>query len=338
MPEKLVLLAHGSGGELTRKLIEEIIVPSLHDGNEAPDLEDAALIDPPSGKLFFTTDSYVIDPFIFPGGDIGSLAVHGTVNDLAMRGAMPVALSVGLILEEGLPVDDLKTVMRSMGDAAKSAGVKIVCGDTKVAPKGFADKIFINTAGVGVADGQLDINSRSAKPGDVVIVNGTIGDHGAAVMLAREELDFSAPVQSDSAALHKIVQDLIDNEIEMHTMRDPTRGGLATAIVEIAESSQVSIKLDERLVPISNPVAAVCEILGLDPMYVANEGKMIVIVPERDADKAVSIMKTHKQGKEAAIIGAVTDGQPGGKVAIQSSVGGSRIVTALEGELLPRIC
>ncbi len=333
----IILLGHGSGGQMTHDLIDKIILPILNSGATSAIQEDAALINIPPGKTFFTTDSYVVDPFIFPGGDIGDLSVNGTINDLAMQGAMPVALSLGLILEEGLLMDDFKVVLRSIAKAAKEANVAIVCGDTKVVPRGRGDKIFINTSGVGVAAGTEKISGANAKPGDKVLLSGTIGDHGIAIMSQREGLEFDSVIKSDTAALHRMVAGLIDAGVEIHSMRDPTRGGLATTMVELAQSSQASIRLDERSIPISGGVAGACEILGLDPMHIANEGKMIAIIESADAIRALEIIRKHPRGARAAIIGEVTDGPPG-KVTMTSLVGGSRIINKMPGELLPRIC
>ncbi len=337
MRDDIILLGHGSGGLMTERLIEKIIIPNIHNGNSAQEMDDAALIDLPAGRTFFTTDSYVVDPFIFPGGNIGELAVNGTVNDLAMRGAMPVAISVGLILEEGLEVNDLGLILRSMGDAARAAGVKLACGDTKVVPRGRGDKIFINTSGIGVAQNGFDINCGAARPGDAVLVNGTIGDHGVAIMLAREGLNFESPVVSDTAALNGLVKELLDGGVTPKVLRDPTRGGLATTLVEIAEASNVSIRLNESDLPVAPATLAACEILGLDPLMIANEGKMIAIVPADEASKALSIMRSHPEGENAALVGVIENGPPG-RVSLASVIGGSRLVTRLDGELLPRIC
>ncbi|VAX25607.1 [NiFe] hydrogenase metallocenter assembly protein HypE [hydrothermal vent metagenome] len=333
----IILLGHGSGGQMTHDLIDKIILPILQSGSAPTIQEDAALINIPQGKTFFTTDSYVVDPFIFPGGDIGDLAVNGTINDLAMQGAMPVALSLGLILEEGLLIEDFKVVLRSISKAAKDAKAPIVCGDTKVVPRGRGDKIFINTSGVGVAAGTTEISGANAKAGDKVLLSGTIGDHGIAIMSQREGLEFDTVIESDTAALHLMVAGLIGANVEIHSMRDPTRGGLATTMVELAQSSRISIRLDERSIPISGAVAGACEILGLDPMHIANEGKMIAIIKSEDAIRALEIIARHPRGKDAAIIGEVTGGPPG-KVTMTSLVGGSRIINKMPGELLPRIC
>ncbi|MBI4665443.1 MAG: hydrogenase expression/formation protein HypE [Nitrospinae bacterium] len=337
MRDKFILLGHGSGGQMTGELLSKVVMPAIYDGGPPPDMDDATPATLPHNKICFTTDSYVVDPFIFPGGDIGDLAINGTINDLAMAGAEPLFISLAFILEEGLSMDGFKSVLGSIRKASSQAGVQIACGDTKVVPRGKGDKIFINTSGVGAAREGLVVHSRNAAPGDVVIINGTIGDHGIAVMSQREGMRFESPVVSDTAALHTLVSDIIDAGVEIHVMRDPTRGGLATVAVEIAEAAGVSIRLDERAMPISKSVAGACEILGLDPMYVANEGKMILIAPERDAEKALKVMRSHRLGQDAAIIGRVLErGQP--KVTVTSSVGGVRMIGKLPGELLPRIC
>lgn len=337
MRDGIIMLGHGSGGKMTSDLLAKVILPGLYAGGEIPELEDCAQLPLPGGNICFTTDSYVVDPFIFPGGDIGDLAVNGTINDLAMGGARPLYISVGFVLEEGLPVDDFKVALKSMNRSAREAGVKIACGDTKVVPRGRGDKIFINTSGIGLARDGVSIGSRNARPGDRMIINGSIADHGIAIMSVREGLRFDSPVVSDTAALHTLVDALYEAGVEVHVMRDPTRGGLATVAVEIAESAGVGIRLDERAIPMTPAVAGACEVLGLDPMYVANEGKMIILTPERDAQKALDVMRRHPLGKESAIIGEVyKSDRP--KVTVTSSVGGTRIVNKLPGELLPRIC
>ncbi|MBF0633887.1 MAG: hydrogenase expression/formation protein HypE [Nitrospinae bacterium] len=337
MRDGIIMLGHGSGGKMTSDLLAKVILPGLYAGGDIPELEDCAQLPLPAGNICFTTDSYVVDPFIFPGGDIGDLAINGTINDLAMGGARPLYISVGFVLEEGLPVEDFKVALKSMNRAARGAGVKIACGDTKVVPRGRGDKIFINTSGIGLARNGVTIGSRNARPGDRMIINGSIADHGIAIMSVREGLRFDSPVVSDTAALHTLVDALFDAGVEVHVMRDPTRGGLATVAVEIAESAGVGIRLDERAIPMTPAVAGACEVLGLDPMYVANEGKMIILTPERDAQKALDVMRNHPLGKDAAIIGEVYETERP-KVTVTSSVGGTRIVNKLPGELLPRIC
>jgi hydrogenase expression/formation protein HypE len=335
--KEIVTLGHGSGGKLSHDLIEKVIVPALYGKAGAPLMEDSAILTAPGAALSFTTDSYVVSPFFFPGGNIGDLAFNGTINDLAMSGAEPLAVSAALILEEGLALESLWAIMAAMGEASRIAGVPVVCGDTKVVPHGKADGIFINTSGIGVRPGGREIHASGARPGDVVIVNGTIGDHGIAIMSVREGLKFQAPVKSDTAALHTLVRALFDGGIDVHAMRDPTRGGLATTILEIAHDSGVTIRLDETAIPMDRAVAGACELLGLDPLVVANEGKMIVIVPENDAPRALGIMRGHRLGRDAAIIGRV-EGAGKGRVYITSLVGGERIINMPHGEILPRIC
>jgi len=332
-----VTLGHGSGGKLTHDLIEKVIAPALYGAGGAPLMEDSALLTAPGAALSFTTDSYVVSPYFFPGGNIGDLAFNGTINDLAMSGAEPLAISVGLILEEGFLLEDLRAIMAAMGEASRQANVPVVCGDTKVTPRGKADGIFINTSGIGVRPGGREIHASGARPGDVVIINGTIGDHGIAIMSVREGLKFESPVKSDTAALHTLVEALLAAGVDVHAMRDPTRGGLATSILEIAHDSQVSIRLDETAIPMDKAVAGACELLGLDPMVVANEGKMIAIVPENDAPRALGIMRGHRLGREAAVIGRV-EGAGKGRVTVTSLVGGERIINLPHGEILPRIC
>jgi hydrogenase expression/formation protein HypE len=278
-----------------------------------------------------------VDPIFFPGGNIGDLAVNGTVNDIAMCGAIPKYISVGLILEEGLPVKDLKIILKAMADAAKKAGVKIVTGDTKVVPKGKADKIFINTSGVGVIPLNVDVSGSNAKPGDKIIVSGTIADHGIAVLSCREGLKFDSDIQTDSAPLNKMVQSLVQSDHDIHVLRDPTRGGLGTTLNEIAVQSNVGISIDEQSLPVRGAVQGTCELLGFDPLYIANEGKLIAFVPEKDAQKALEIIRQDEFGKDAVIIGEVTVEKPG-KVFLQTLIGGQRVVDMLIGEQLPRIC
>jgi len=332
----LILLGHGSGGKLSHQLLDDLIIAKL---SQTPvrGQNDAALLQIAGGKLAFTTDSYVVDPIFFPGGNIGDLAVNGTVNDLAMMGARPLYLSVGLILEEGFSKAELSLILDSMRTAAEGAGVKIVTGDTKVVPKGKGDRIFINTSGIGVVEHDLTIDGASGKPGDQVIVNGTIGDHGIAVLSAREGLEIDSGITSDSAALNGLVEELLALGGGLHVLRDPTRGGVATTLKEIAIQSGVTITLDEASLPINSGVKGVCAILGLDPLYVANEGKLLAIVAPECAEEALTIMRRHPQGKDAAVIGELAEG-PDGRVQMKTSVGGLRGVEMLAGEQLPRIC
>ena len=289
-------------------------------------------------RLAFTTDSYVVDPIFFPGGNIGDLAVNGTVNDLAMCGARPLAISVGLILEEGLPTADLRRILESMQLAAKQAQVAIVTGDTKVVPRGGADKIFINTSGIGVFDHDLQIRGSAARPGDVVLINGTIGDHGMAVLASREGLEMESDIRTDSAPLNGLVAEILQaGGTAVHTLRDPTRGGVATTLKEIARQSQVTVALREESLPVRPAVAGACAILGLDPLYVANEGKLLVCVAAEAAETVLAAMRRHPAGKDAAVIGEILDDVPG-QVVLRTLIGGRRSIEMLAGEQLPRIC
>jgi hydrogenase expression/formation protein HypE len=332
-----ITLAHGGGGRLTQMLIERMIVPAF--ANPALEiLHDGALLDAPSGRLAFSTDSFVISPLFFPGGDIGSLAVHGTVNDLAMCGARPLALSAGFILEEGLPMNDLWRVVQSMGAAAHAAGVPIATGDTKVVDRGKGDGIYINTSGIGVIRAGVHISPLRARVGDVVLVSGQIAQHGIAIMSVREGLEFETALQSDSAALNGLVECLLDAVGDaVHVLRDPTRGGVSSVVNEIAGQARVGMRLVETQVPIDDAVRGACEILGLDPLYVANEGKCIAIVAREAAEVALAALRSHPLGKDAAIIGEVVAEHPG-KVYMRSRIGGLRVVDMLSGEQLPRIC
>lgn len=331
-----VLLAHGGGGKLTNQLINRLFVPAFH--NPALDeLHDGAILQVGNTRLAFSTDSYVVQPLFFPGGDIGKLAVNGTANDLAMCGARPLYLSAGMILEEGLSMDTLARVVASMQEAAEESGVQLVTGDTKVVDKGKGDGLFINTAGIGIIEHDLVISPRSVKPGDVIIVNGDIARHGIAIMAVREGLAFESKIESDSASLCGVVMDLIQAEIEIHCMRDLTRGGLASATVEIAEESKTHIVLEESAISVREDVQGACEMLGLDPLYVANEGRFIVIVPPHETERALAVMRSHPLGAEAAIIGRVTE-TPSGLVTMKTTIGASRVVDMISGEQLPRIC
>ncbi len=333
-----ILLGHGSGGEMTNRLIATVILPSLFPDGDVPPQEDAAPLTLSGTDIVLTTDSYVVDPFIFPGGTIGDLAVNGTINDIAMGGGVPAALTMGLILEEGLTAGDLRTVLRAAGAAAREAGVPLLAGDTKVVPRGKGDKIFINTSGVGVRRlGVASPTASSIRPGDALIVSGNVGDHGVAILSAREGLSFSAPVISDTAALHTMVDDLYDVGVTIHALRDATRGGLATVAVEWAESAGLAFMLDERSIPVSSATMGACELLGLDPTLVANEGKLLAAVPGDHAEKALAVMRKHRHGLDASIVGHVADGVAG-RVTMRSMIGGERIVHRLPGELLPRIC
>jgi hydrogenase expression/formation protein HypE len=332
----LILLGHGSGGKLSHQLLDDLIIPTLS-GIPVVGQNDAAVLDLEGHRLAFTTDSYVVDPIFFPGGTIGDLAVNGTVNDLAMMGARPLFMSVGLILEEGFSRAELALVLGAMREAADLAGVAIVTGDTKVVPRGKADRIFINTSGVGVLEHGLTISGCSARPGDKVIINGTIGDHGIAVLAAREGLELESDVRSDCAPLNGLVAELLKEGEAIHVLRDPTRGGVATTLKEIALQSRAGITLFEERLPFNGAVKGVCAILGLDPLYVANEGKLLAVVASAKAEAVLDRMRSHPLGKEAAIIGEVT-AEPAGRVTMETVVGGMRGVEMLAGEQLPRIC
>lgn len=336
MELKTIQLDQGSGGRASHELVSGLFV--AHFKNDFLDaMNDSAVLSVPGTRLAMTTDSYVVDPIVFPGGDIGSLAIHGTVNDLAMLGAQPLYLTAGFILEEGLEIDTLRYVVASMSLAAKMAGVAIVAGDTKVVPRGKADKIFINTAGIGIVASGVDIGGNRARPGDAVIVSGTIGDHGMAVLCKREGLAFENEILSDSAPLHDMVAGILDVCPRLHVLRDPTRGGLATTLNEIAQQSRVGIRLFEEQVPVRPDVAGACEMLGLDPLYVANEGKLIAIMPAEDADAVLQYIRSHPLGANAVRLGEATESDPG-RVFLRTHLGGHRLVDMLRGEQLPRIC
>ena len=330
-----ILLAHGSGGKLAHELVEKGLVKALANPILAR-LDDSAVFDL-SGKLAFTTDSYVVSPIFFPGGDIGKLAVCGTVNDLAMSGAKPLYLSLAFIIEEGFLQSELEQIVNSIQQTAREAGVAIVTGDTKVVPRGSADKLFINTAGVGIIAEGVNISGGNARAGDRVILSGAIGDHGIAVISQREELSFSTSLKSDCAPLGGLVADMISASPNIHCLRDPTRGGLATSLNELAKQSGVSIRIEEEKIPVREEVLAACEMLGFDPLYVANEGKLVAIVPPEDADKVLKAMRKNRYGEDAAIIGGVGAEKPG-RVVMKTALGASRIVDMLTGDLLPRIC
>lgn len=331
-----ITLGHGSGGKLTAELIETVFLPAFH--NEFLDrLDDQAVLDINGSRLAFTTDSFVVTPIFFPGGDIGRLAINGTVNDLAMSGAKPLYLSVAFILEEGLLMDELKRVVDSMRDAAAEAGVLLVTGDTKVVNRGKGDKIFINTTGVGIVERPVRISADRARPGDAVIVSGYIGDHGMAILSERENLSFESDIVSDTAPLNDLVDVMLGVTSEIHCLRDPTRGGVATTLNEIASRSNTGIEIDEEKIPVHDSVQGACEILGLDPLYVANEGKLIAIVAANVAEAVVEKMQTHKYGQGARIIGRVVAEHPG-MVLMKTGIGGTRLLDVLWNEQLPRIC
>ena len=331
-----VLLGHGSGGKLTADLIRDVFLPAF--GNDVLGrLDDQAVVRIAGLRLAFTTDSFVVKPLFFRGGDIGSLAVHGTVNDLAMGGAQPLFLSAAFILEEGLDLEILRRVTDSLARAAAAAGVQVVTGDTKVVEKGSGDGIFINTTGIGVVPEGVNLSANQARPGDTVILNGSIGDHGIAILSEREGIAFETAVLSDSAPLHTLVRTILNVTQEIRCMRDPTRGGLASALNEIAAQSGVGIVIDERCVPVHEEVRGACELLGLDPLYVANEGKLVAIAAPDAADDIVSAMRRHPLGCEARAIGYVSKANPG-LVTMRTSLGTTRVVDMLAGDQLPRIC
>lgn len=332
---KRITLAHGGGGKLTKDLVQKLIVKYL--GNKALNRMDDSAVISGERELAFTTDSYVIDPIFFPGGDIGKLAVAGTVNDLAMCGAKPLFISLSLIIEEGFLFSDLEKIVLSIKKESEENNVKIACGDTKVVNKGKADKIFINTSGIGKLLSRKKISNSSAKPGDKIIISGTIGDHGIATLAAREELKLYTKLKSDCASLFSLVKAVLRISDRINVMRDPTRGGLATVLNEVAEASKVGIRIFEDSIPLKKEVKAASEILGLDPLYIANEGKLAAFVDPRDADKVLAGMKKHPLGKDARIIGGVTKDHQG-TVLMQSSAGGKRVVDTFSGEQLPRIC
>jgi len=333
--EDRVLLAHGSGGKLSHDLIAKSFVSTL--GNPILNKLDDSAVFELSGRLAFTTDSYVVSPIFFPGGDIGKLAVCGTVNDLSMSGATPLYLSLSFIIEEGFLIADLEKIVNSVHQAAVEAGVKIAAGDTKVVNRGGADKLFINTSGVGTVPPGVDISGANAKPGDKVIVSGTLGDHGIAVLSQREGLKFHVPVPSDCSPLNRLVAEMLETSANLHCLRDPTRGGLATTLNEFAQQSQVGINIDEANIPVNRAVLSACELLGFDPLYVANEGKLAAVVAPADTDKVLAKMRQNQYGREAVIIGEVVNEHPG-RVVMKTRLGASRIVDVLVGELLPRIC
>jgi len=332
-----IVLGHGSGGKLTAELIEKVFLPAF--ANPVLNkLDDQAVLDINGSRLAFTTDSFVVTPIFFPGGDIGSLAVNGTVNDLAISGARPLYLAAAFILEEGLLAEDLRRVVHSMGAAAREAGVELVAGDTKVVNRGKGDQIFITTTGIGIVDDDINISADRASPGDKILLSGCVGDHGMAIMSKRENLEFEGVIESDCAALHGLVSEMIAaGRGSIRSLRDPTRGGVATTLNEIAARSQVGMKLVERSIPIHDTVRGACEILGLDALYVANEGKLLAIVATDSADQVLRRMRQHRLGKDAEIIGEVVSEHPG-MVLMKTKIGGTRVLDVMFGEQLPRIC
>lgn len=341
-----IVMGHGAGGRMMSDLIEHLFAPAF-DNEWLGQMGDATAIELSAiggQRLAFTTDSFVVSPLVFPGGNIGELAVYGTVNDLAMRGAKPLFLSAGFILEEGLPMETLGNVVTSMAAACKKAGVKVVAGDTKVVQKGHGDGLYINTSGIGLIPEGVDIAPHNARPGDLVLVSGTMGDHGIAVMSVREGLTFQTEIKSDTAPLNGMVEAMITaaggsggHRPPLHCLRDATRGGLAAVLNELASASKVGVEFDERSVPIRPEVNAACEMLGLDPLYIANEGKLVAILPEEIAEKVLAVLRAHEYGKDAAIIGRVVSEHPG-LVTAKTAIGGMRVVDLPAGELLPRIC
>jgi hydrogenase expression/formation protein HypE len=330
-----IVLGHGSGGKLTAELIQKIFLPAFSNDYLAR-LDDQAVLNLNGARLAFTTDAFVVTPIFFPGGDIGRLAINGTVNDIAMSGAKPLYVAAAFILEEGLPTNELCRVVESMSAAARDAGVQLVTGDTKVVNRGKGDKIFITTTGIGLVERPVTIAADRACSGDAIILNGTIGDHGMAIMSQRENLEFEGIIESDTAALHSLVAAMLETTEEIHCLRDPTRGGIATTLNEIASASRVGMEIDEKKIPVREAVRGACEILGLDPLYVANEGKLLAVVKHDVADLIVRRMREHPLGREARIIGEVVDDHPG-MVLMKTAIGGARIVDVLFGEQLPRI-
>jgi hydrogenase expression/formation protein HypE len=331
-----IMLGHGSGGTLSAELLRDVFLPAF-DNPTLARLDDQAVLNVNGSRLAFTTDSFVVKPLFFPGGDIGSLAVYGTVNDLAMGGAQPLYLSIAFILEEGLKIEVLQRIARSVRAAAAAAGVQIVTGDTKVVEKGSGDELFVNTSGIGLVREGVRLSEDQARPGDRVLLSGSIGDHGIAILAQREGLEFESEIESDSAPLHTLVAAMLDVTHDFRCFRDPTRGGVSSTCNEIAAQSKVGILLEEETIPVREEVKGACEMLGLDPLYVANEGKLIAIVDPRRTDEVIEAMRRHPLGSEARIIGTVTESHPG-LVAMRTTLGTTRIVDMLAGDQLPRIC
>jgi len=336
MKTDTILLDHGSGGKMSHLLIADLVLP-IFDNPVLSPLHDGAVFDIDGRRLAFSTDTFVVDPIFFPGGSIGDLAVNGTVNDLAMCGAEPLYLSVGLIIEEGFSMADLKKILKGMGIASEKAGVKVVTGDTKVVPKGAVDKIFINTSGIGQIPDKVDISSHNARPGDKIILSGTIADHGITVLTQREGMTFDSSLKSDTAPLNHMVSRMLSACKDIHVLRDPTRGGVGTALNEIAGKSNVGIRIYEEKIPLKNETESICELLGFDPLYVANEGKLIAFVDADHTKEVLSVIQKDDYGKDASIIGEVVSDHCG-KVVMQTRIGGTRIIDMLTGSQLPRIC
>ena len=331
-----VLLAHGEGARLTRRLIRDVLLEAFDNEFLRP-LSDGAILPPIEGRPVMTTDGYVVSPLFFPGGDIGKLAVHGTLNDLAVCGAEPLYLSLGLIVEEGLPLDVLRRVALSIRDAARLCAVPVVTGDTKVVPRGTADGLFVNTTGIGRMRPGLDLGPHRVRPGDRVLVSGTIGDHGIAILSAREGLDLGPTLQSDTAPLHDLVRSLCESAIDVHFLRDPTRGGVSAVLHEVGDATDLSVVLDESSVPLSEPVRGACELLGLDPLYVANEGKLLLIVAPQDGERALACLRQQALGANAAIIGEISSMTPA-DVFVRGSLGPLHVLDEPTGDPMPRIC
>lgn len=330
-----IVMGHGAGGKLSAELINHLFLPAF--GGPRGPLADAARIEIGSTRLAISTDSFVVRPLFFPGGNIGELAVNGTINDLAMMGAQPLALTASFILEEGMPLDQLGVIAESMGRAAQQAGVTLIAGDTKVVDRGHGDGVFITTTGFGLIPAGVNIGPEQARPGDAIIVSGPIGLHGVAILSVREGIEFGAPVVSDTAALHGLVKTMLDSGARIHTLRDPTRGGVAAVLNEIAADANIGIEIVERAIPVPPAVQAACELLGMDPLHIANEGKLIAFVERDDADRLLAAMRSHPLGRDAALIGYATADHPGVVVA-RTGIGGMRVVDTLVGEQLPRIC
>jgi hydrogenase expression/formation protein HypE len=336
MTSDKILLDHGSGGKISHNLTADLMLP-IFDNPALAELNDGAILEINGQRLAFSTDTYTVDPLFFPGGHIGDLAINGTVNDVAMCGATPLYLSVGLIIEEGFPLSDLEVILKGMATAAREAGVLVVTGDTKVVPKGAADKLFINTSGVGWIPDTVHVASANARAGDKIILSGTIADHGITILTQREGMTFESNVKSDSAPLNHLVKKMLNVTADIHVLRDPTRGGVGTALNEIAHKSAVGIKIHEDRIPIKNEVAGICELLGFDPLYLANEGKLLAFVGPAQAPAVLAAMQSDVYGREACIIGEVV-ADHAGQVVMQTRIGGARIVDMLTGEQLPRIC
>ncbi len=336
MKVEKVTLDHGSGGKISHSLMTAVMLP-VFDNPILADLNDGAIFELNGRRLAFTTDSYTVDPIFFPGGHIGELAINGTVNDIAMCGGSPLYLSVGLIIEEGFAMVDLERIVRGMGAAARRAGVTVVTGDTKVVPKGAADKIFINTSGLGLIPEDVDVGSTKARVGDQVILSGTMADHGVTILTQREGLSFESSLTSDSAPLNRMVAEMFSVSTSIHVLRDPTRGGVGTALNEIAQKSRVGVTIVENRIPLRPQVAGICELLGFDPLYLANEGKLLAIVAAEHAGRILDVIRQNEYGRDAAVIGEVVADHPG-RVTMETRIGGHRIVDMLTGEQLPRIC